>query len=120
MRTCRNCGGPIYDGEFNCSRCGQPVNISMGNMGNMGNIGNQNYQNIQGQSVDRRSIVLNILAFIFPLLGLIMWLVSKRTKPIRARSILNWTIAGFCLTIMFNIIGFVFNGLSGIFGMIFV
>lgn len=115
MRTCRNCGGPIYDGETRCTRCGQTVNMEIAN------IYNQNYQNNQGQVqyTDRRSIILNILAFIFPLLGLIMWLVTKRTKPIRARSILNWAIAGFSFTIAINIIGFMFNGLSGLLGMIF-
>ncbi len=109
---CQYCGTNLPDGVAFCPNCGAPTNSynqssnnngtysgynSYQNSNNNSNYNNQqqNYQNWsyqysntqQTRPEDKKSIILNIIAFLCPIIGLILWLVWRKERPIRAKSI---------------------------------
>lgn len=52
------------------------------------------------ESEDKNSVGLNILSFVLPLIGLIMYAVKFRSEPIKARGIIIWTGMGVLLNIV--------------------
>ena len=54
------------------------------------------------QQEDQPSTGLNVLAFLFPLIGLILYLSYKKTAPVRAKAIEKWTLIGFVAGIVIS------------------
>lgn len=54
------------------------------------------------QQEDQPSTGLNVLAFLFPLIGLILYLSYKTTAPVRAKAIEKWTLIGFVAGIVIS------------------
>ncbi len=52
---------------------------------------------------DKKSVGLNILGFFFPVVGLILYLVTKKEKPVRAKSIGKSALAGFIIGLVVTI-----------------
>jgi len=50
---------------------------------------------MENQNLDQNSTGLNILSFLIPLIGLIMYLVFKADQPIKAAGIGKWALYGF-------------------------
>ncbi len=98
-------GQPDYQYDPN-SQTGQ--NYSAPN-GSAPNYGGQTFGNYAGDAgwntaQDRPSVGLNILGFLFPVIGLILFLVMRKSSPVRARSIGKWTIIGFVIGLVLLII----------------
>jgi hypothetical protein len=93
---CRKCGKPINDDDLFCSHCGEPVRRQ--------NYFQQNYyypqqnyyypQPTANKPQDKPSAVCDVLAFFFPLIGLILYLVWFNSYPVRAKEIGMWALAG--------------------------
>lgn len=79
---CRNCGREIDDKAVICVNCG--VATEEGGL----------------NPADKPSIGLNILAFLIPLAGIIMYFVMKGQTPRRAASIIKWTIISIVLYVV--------------------
>lgn len=111
---CRKCGNQMQDGQKFCPNCGAPAEDLFG-------YNNQTPQNQAGSADDNASIGWGILGFFFPLVGLILYLVWKDSKPRTAKmagkGALIGVIVNAALSILSGIISF-FLGLS-IFGGIF-
>ena len=75
---CSNCGSKLNEGADICLECGKLINSSSNSSSN-----------------DKPSVGLNIVAFFFPLIGLIMYLAVKEEKPKRASSIATAAWIGF-------------------------
>lgn len=56
------------------------------------------------QQEDKPSTGLNILAFLFPLVGLILYLCFQNTTPVRAKAIGKWALIGFIVGVAFSIL----------------
>ena len=56
---------------------------------------------------DKKSVGLNILSFFFPVIGLIIYLTTKKDKPIRAKSMGKCALAGFIVGIVLSIVMFI-------------
>ena len=54
------------------------------------------------QQEDQPSTGLNVLAFLFPLIGLILYPSFKKTMPVRAKAIEKWTLIGFVAGIVIS------------------
>ena len=54
------------------------------------------------QQEDKPSTGLNVLAFLFPLIGLIMYLSFKKTTPVRAKALEKWTLIGFIVGLVIS------------------
>lgn len=80
---CKNCGKEIDDKAVVCIHCGVATNE-----------GELNPE-------DRPSIGLNILAFLIPLVGLILYFSMKGSTPKKASSIIKWTIASIIIYVVF-------------------
>lgn len=57
------------------------------------------------QQNDEKSIGLNILAVLFPIVGYIIYFVWRKETPIRAKSILTSALIGSAIGILFAFIG---------------
>ncbi|MFV0497043.1 MAG: zinc-ribbon domain-containing protein [Candidatus Fimivivens sp.] len=84
---CKNCGKEIDEKAVVCLHCGVAV---------------------QGSYLeDKPSTGLNVLAFFIPIVGLILSVTTKKTKPKKAKSLLNWSLAG----VGFNVVCYILAGL---------
>lgn len=87
MKFCSNCGRELADDAVLCPNCGSAV------------------PQAAPQREDKRSVGLNIVGFLFPLIGLILFLCLKKDTPVRAKSIGKWALIGFIIAVVLGVIG---------------
>ncbi len=75
MAFCKVCGNEMHDSAIVCTKCG----VATANYNNF-----NNNQNVPG--VDNGGFGWGLLACCFPVVGLILYLVWKDTKPNTAKS----------------------------------
>ncbi len=80
---CKNCGKEIDDKAAICIHCGVATNE-----------GEMNPE-------DQPSIGLNILSFLIPIVGLILYFTMKNSTPKKASAIIKWTIASIIIYVVF-------------------
>lgn len=86
---CEYCGNAISKEAYICPKCGQ--------LTNNGRI-NKNVSDI-----DKVNVALNVLGFLIPFVGFIMWFVMREKTPNRAKQIGIWALIGFGLNIALQI-----------------
>lgn len=98
---CRNCGIPLAGDAVACPKCGVTVTPLSSARPPVQNV-QPPYPNPYGhnafgrqQPEDRSGVGFNLLSFLFPVIGLILFLVWKDQKPHCARSIAKWALIGF-------------------------
>lgn len=102
MKYCQHCGNQLNDSDIFCSSCGAPFENNQQN-----NNPNQTYDpyHVNQEKVDESKSGLNVLSFIFPIVGFILYLVWKNEYPIKAKSCGKWAIIGFVVSLVFEIVG---------------
>jgi uncharacterized membrane protein YvbJ len=103
---CSKCGKIIPDNSAFCSECG---NVTAANAQQPANFS----QNFNGYSQpiiqDTPNTLANIASCCFPVVGLVLYLVWKDTKPQSASSVCKWTVGGLIggvlIYVLFFIIG---------------
>lgn len=85
--TCKNCGKEFEGGTF-CPHCGASQ-VSASNT---------------TRADDAPSTGYAVLGFFFPLIGLILYLVWKAERPLRAKSCGKGALIGFIVGIIFSVI----------------
>ena len=85
---CQNCGEQIDDKAVVCPKCGVPV------------------KNATAPD-DAPSTGFAVLGFLFPIIGLILYLVWKSERPLRAKSAGKGALIGFIVGIVFSIISYI-------------
>lgn len=88
MKYCSHCGKEIANEAVVCPYCGCSVNAA---------------------ADDTPSTGLNILAFLFPLIGLILFCVYNGNSPAKAKAIGKWALIGFIVEIVLTVIA---NGIG--------
>ena len=88
MKYCSQCGKELVDEAVVCPQA--PVN----------------------PQEDKPSTGLNILAFLFPLVGLILFLCFQKTTPVRAKAIGKWALIGFIVGVALSILSGVLGALA--------
>lgn len=73
MKYCSHCGKPLLDEAVICPNCGCPVKEPINDMPNRG---------------------LNIISFLFPVVGAIMYFVLHEKEPTKAAAIGKWALYG--------------------------
>lgn len=95
---CKNCGSELNDTDKFCPNCGSPVG------------GNNNYnrmfQNTDPAKIDDGNIGLAILSFLFPIVGLILFLCWRVEKPKTAKRCGICALVSFVLNLV-SIIAFI-------------
>ncbi len=94
MKYCQHCGERIRDDAEICVYCGCRVK--------------------NADDDDASSAGFAILCFFIPILGLILWLVWKNTKPLRAKSCGKGALVSLILEIVIVVLYYVF--LAGMIG----
>jgi uncharacterized membrane protein YvbJ len=87
-KFCQNCGAKIDVRAVVCPKCGVPV---------------EGMQNSTNNSEDRNNGWWDLLGFIFPIVGWILWAVWHKEYPKRARGICTWAWISFGISF---VIGF--------------
>lgn len=93
---CRECGEMISESAPTCPKCGASQRPS-GAVSSGGDDLNP-------------STGLNILSFLFPLVGLILYLAYNDKSPRRAKACGKWALIGFVVSIVLTIIIVVISG----------
>lgn len=103
MSYCSNCGNELIEGAEFCSKCGSSVAA-----GSSASIQQSNSENSRVNNGDAPSGGFAFLGFLFPLVGLILYLVWHESFPLKANSCgkgaLVSVVIGVVLTIISNII----------------
>ncbi len=89
--TCKKCGREFSEGTF-CPNCGH-------------NNSEMAQAPVQATN-DSSSFGFAFLCFLFPVIGLILYLVWKDKLPLRAKSCGKGALIGFIISVIFNIIYF--------------
>ena len=95
MKYCSQCGKELVDEAVVCPNCGCAV------------------QAPANQQEDKPSTGLNILAFLFPLVGLILFLCFQKTTPVRTKAIGKWALIGFVVGVALSILLGILGGILG-------
>ncbi len=108
---CKNCGKQIPDGTNWCPECGQDLrNIQPYQVETPHQQPNYQQQPIE---IDKPSAGLNVLSFLFPVVGLVLYIVWKDTKPQKAKGCGKWALTGFILSFVFGFIIGLIGALAG-------
>lgn len=81
---CKNCGSEISKEAYVCPKCGAKVK--------------------DAKQEDKPSVGFNILALLFPIVGLILYFTWKNNTPNKAKSILTCAIIGWAFGMLSYII----------------
>lgn len=111
---CQNCGAEIMNGAQFCPVCGnsavmqvqgsgfqQPMNQGYQQYG-----GSQNFQQpygMQNVSNEDASLVIKIISFLIPIVGIILYFVKKNESPVYAKSCLTWGLIGFVVSFLWAV-----------------
>jgi hypothetical protein len=107
MKFCHNCGKQIDENAIFCPRCGARVNVRGAKSSGTNGYGGYNpYGNPYGGNPyggaypvydTTPSKLVTVISFLFWQVGLILWLVWRNTRPGKAQSALNGTLASACV-----------------------
>ena len=84
---CSNCGNKLNDNDDVCLKCGVMVNKGTNN-----------------KVEDKPLVILNILSFLYPLVGLILYLSMKKSTPNRAKKCGKYALIGTIVSVVIFII----------------
>lgn len=103
---CRNCGKQVSEGAKFCENCGASLLDSCKNNTPMqGNSTcNNNVQN--NNSFDAESSGIVVVGALFPVIGLILYLIWKDEKPLRAYSASKGALIGVFICIGLGMLSF--------------
>ena len=97
MAYCKNCGAQIDDMAVMCPKCGAPQ---------------QNMNMQQTNVVDSGSAGWAVLGFCIPLVGLILYLVWKDTKPMSSKMAGKGALISVIVSVAFYVLAFLI-GIAG-------
>lgn len=89
---CKNCGCSIPDDATKCENCGAVLSYSF-----------EAGKNIPVKE-EKGSVLLGILGFIFPLIGLILYLAMMHSEPKKAKSAGKGALTAFIIYLVFIVI----------------
>ena len=98
---CKKCGELLNDDAMFCSNCGTAVHTNDVVVYEHSSVYDEVARN---QKVDKPSLLLNIVGFLSPLIGWIIWLCLKGSSPIKAKSCGKWATISFVLNLVVNLI----------------
>lgn len=82
---CKNCGQEINDNADICIHCG----VATGN---------------NGSALDNPSHLPGVAGCCFPIVGIILYFIWKDKKPLSAKLVIKWTLAGVAINVILTII----------------
>lgn len=89
MAYCKNCGCQLDDGATFCTSCGASQGTS------------------SAPVVDNGGFGWSLLGCCIPIVGFILWLVWKDSKPKTAEALCHGAVASIVLSLVLNVISFI-------------
>ena len=89
MKYCSHCGNQVEDQAVICVKCGCSVAAHT-------------------TEPDVPSAGLNIISFLLPVVGLILYILYHEKAPMKAKEIGKWTIIGVCVSVVLGTVGYWF------------
>ena len=105
MKFCKNCGQRIDDNSIFCQYCGAQVNGDTHQYGNTGNPFGNPYGGYPVYDTSGSKLVA-FVSFLFWQVGVILYIMWRRTRPGKAQSAAKGAIASACVSM--PILGLVF------------
>ena len=93
---CSECGSEVSDQATTCPSCGCPLNTQHGTTYSQTPVP-------ASDDYDRNHTGLNILSFLIPLVGLILYIVYHSNQPIKAKGIGKWALIGFIVGVILSV-----------------
>lgn len=113
---CKKCGEKLEKDSKFCSHCGSKVEIEIKkvycthcgekieyNLDVCPFCSKKVFNGYSGEN-DTESLILQIFSFLIPILGLILWIVTKDKTPVRANAIIKWAACGFVFFFLIKIL----------------
>ncbi len=109
MTQCAACGEPIPEGLAACPSCGAALNNEVAEEGQTFQAGN-----VAGThaAIQMSSIIIGVISFLIPIIGLIFYLIWWKKNPQRARFAIIGAVVGIVFSIVFNIVPMMLAGNS--------
>lgn len=117
---CKKCGKEIENDSRFCSGCGAKVEVEIkkayctycgkeidANLNTCPFCSKKVITGILSED-DQENLLLEILSFLIPIMGLVLWAVTKDKTPIRANGIIKWAAVGFVFFFLIRIIRSIF------------
>ncbi|MBQ7308204.1 MAG: zinc-ribbon domain-containing protein [Clostridia bacterium] len=104
---CNSCGKKISEHSTRCEYCGAPIDYAQKESDEeILKPQKELSYTIPYKKVapDMPILVLNVLAFFFPIIGIIVFLLERKTFPQRSKSLIKWTILGIIVQIIYQIL----------------
>ncbi len=100
---CKNCGGKVDENDYICQHCG--ARISDGKTC----LYEYKKRDNSVKEDDSSSLGFAILSFFFPFIGLILWLVWRDDRPLRAHSCAKGALLGFIVSVICSLLAFIIS-----------
>lgn len=98
-KFCSFCGSKVEKEKVYCSHCGEKIDFDLSICPfcgkHVGAISNE---------VDEESVLFDILAFLIPILGIVLWVATKDKTPNKANALIKWAFAGILVNIVVRIL----------------
>jgi len=94
---CNSCGATVPDSATVCPYCGNAITPVTSH---------------SSDAEDVSSTGLNVLSFLIPIVGIIMYFVYRDETPIKAKACLKWTLIGFGVSVAFYLLSVMIAGCS--------
>ena len=106
---CPSCGSPnveqIDTDKYQCPYCGNTFSGSQSMAAQ--SIHQLGADSNQGSSLNNKDIpntLMNVLSFIFPIVGIVLYFVKKNTEPNCAKTYLQWALLSIVIYVLIEII----------------
>lgn len=101
-RFCSSCSAKVEVEvkKVYCTHCGEKIDYNLSTCPFCGKVV------MSGSSLedDKESLLLEVLSFLIPIMGFILWAITKDKTPIKANGIIKWAAAGFIFFFIIRII----------------
>lgn len=101
-KFCSSCGTKVENQvrKVYCSHCGEKIEYNLNTCPFCGK------KVISGYLAedDQESLLLEIFSFLIPIMGLVLWAVTKDKAPNKANGIIKWAAVGFVFFFLIRII----------------
>ena len=87
MKFCPNCGTQIENGNMNCNECGANFFLWVPENGESISEPKHNIAALDDKAAYNGIFWFVILGMLFPLIGVILYLIWKNTNPVKARAV---------------------------------
>lgn len=101
---CKHCGTKIDNDAKFCINCGTAISNSTTQVKSQVQVQPVYSQNNPDYNTNNSG--LNVLSFLLPIIGLILYIVYSSSEPVKARGVGKWALIGF----MVGIVGYAIIG----------